>query len=78
MSAFTSTGTLFLSSERYREMEFSPLKSLLLGIFGTKRWGTDVYVVARTVDVHIRKVREKIGEEHIKTIKGVGYKFNTD
>ena len=41
-------------------------------------WGTDVFVVARTVDVHIRKVREKIGEDHIKTIKGVGYKFNTD
>lgn len=41
-------------------------------------WGSDVYVVARTVDVHIRKVREKIGEENIKTIKGVGYKFNTD
>ncbi len=41
-------------------------------------WGNDVYVIARTVDVHIRKVREKIGEENIKTIKGVGYKFNTD
>lgn len=41
-------------------------------------WGTDVFVIARTVDVHIRKVREKIGEEHIKTIKGVGYKFNTN
>lgn len=41
-------------------------------------WGTDVFVIARTVDVHIRKVREKIGEDHIKTIKGVGYKFNTD
>lgn len=41
-------------------------------------WGTDVYVIARTVDVHIRKVREKIGEDQIKTIKGVGYKFNTD
>lgn len=38
-------------------------------------WGTDVYVVARTVDVHVRKVREKIGEEFIKTIKGIGYKF---
>ena len=38
-------------------------------------WGTDVYVVARTVDVHIRKVREKIGEEYITTVKGVGYKF---
>ncbi|GAB3827596.1 response regulator transcription factor [Pontibacter rugosus] len=41
-------------------------------------WGSDVYVIARTVDVHIRKVREKIGEDNIKTIKGVGYKFNTD
>ncbi len=38
-------------------------------------WGTDVYVLARTVDVHIRKVREKIGNEYIKTVKGVGYKF---
>ena len=41
-------------------------------------WGNDVYVIARTVDVHIRKVREKIGEDQIKTIKGVGYKFNND
>lgn len=38
-------------------------------------WGTDVYVLARTVDVHIRKVREKIGEAYITTVKGVGYKF---
>jgi len=38
-------------------------------------WGEDVYVLARTVDVHVRKVREKIGEGFIKTIKGVGYKF---
>ncbi|MCI0750513.1 MAG: response regulator transcription factor [Flammeovirgaceae bacterium] len=39
-------------------------------------WGSDVYVLARTVDVHIRKVREKIGEEYISTVKGVGYKFS--
>jgi two-component system alkaline phosphatase synthesis response regulator PhoP len=38
-------------------------------------WGSDVFVLARTVDVHIRKVREKIGEEYISTVKGVGYKF---
>jgi two-component system, OmpR family, alkaline phosphatase synthesis response regulator PhoP len=38
-------------------------------------WGADVYVLARTVDVHIRKVREKIGEDYITTVKGVGYKF---
>jgi len=40
-------------------------------------WGNDVYVGERTVDVHIRKIREKIGEDHITTIKGVGYKFVT-
>jgi two-component system, OmpR family, alkaline phosphatase synthesis response regulator PhoP len=38
-------------------------------------WGSDVYVLARTVDVHIRKVREKIGDNFITTVKGVGYKF---
>lgn len=41
----------------------------------TKVWGTDVIVGNRTIDVHIRKLREKIGEGFIKTIKGVGYKF---
>ncbi len=41
-------------------------------------WGTDVYVLARTVDVHIRKVREKIGDGYISTVKGVGYKFETN
>jgi two-component system alkaline phosphatase synthesis response regulator PhoP len=40
-----------------------------------KVWGTDVYVLSRTVDVHIRKVRERLGENYITTIKGVGYKF---
>lgn len=39
-------------------------------------WGTEVYVLARTVDVHIRKVREKIGDDYITTVKGVGYKFH--
>lgn len=38
-------------------------------------WGEDVIVGDRTIDVHIRKLREKIGSQHIKTIKGVGYKF---
>ena len=39
-------------------------------------WGTDVIVGDRTIDVHIRKLREKIGENILKTIKGVGYQFN--
>lgn len=38
-------------------------------------WGDNVIVGDRTIDVHIRKLREKIGDDHIKTIKGVGYKF---
>ena len=38
-------------------------------------WGTQVVVGDRTIDVHIRKLRDKIGEKYIKTIKGVGYKF---
>ena len=40
-----------------------------------KVWGTQVVVGDRTIDVHIRKLREKIGDKHIKTFKGVGYKF---
>ncbi|MCX7607257.1 MAG: response regulator [Bacteroidia bacterium] len=38
-------------------------------------WGSDTYVIPRTVDVHIRKLREKIGPEFIETLKGVGYRF---
>lgn len=43
-------------------------------IYG-KVWGDDIIVGDRTIDVHIRKLREKLGSDHIKTIKGVGYKF---
>lgn len=41
-------------------------------------WGTVVIVGGRTIDVHIRKLREKIGDDRIKTVKGVGYKFETE
>lgn len=41
-----------------------------------KVWGNEVIVGDRTIDVHIRKIREKIGLEYIRTVKGVGYKFN--
>lgn len=40
-----------------------------------KVWGNEVVVGGRTIDVHIRKLREKIGDHHFKTVKGVGYKF---
>lgn len=41
-----------------------------------KVWGTEVVVGDRTIDVHIRKLREKLGSEYIRTMKGVGYKFD--
>ncbi len=41
-----------------------------------KIWGNDVIVGDRTIDVHIRKLREKIGDSYIQTMKGVGYKFD--
>lgn len=39
-------------------------------------WGPDVIVGNRTIDVHIRKIREKIGSDYIKTVKGIGYRFD--
>lgn len=38
-------------------------------------WGSDAFVGDRTIDVHIRKLREKIGDEYFETVKGIGYKF---
>jgi len=38
-------------------------------------WGDDIVVGDRTIDVHIRKLREKLGDQYIRTVKGVGYKF---
>jgi len=39
-------------------------------------WGNELFVGDRTIDVHIRKLREKIGEDRIRTVKGIGYKFD--
>jgi two-component system alkaline phosphatase synthesis response regulator PhoP len=39
-------------------------------------WGGDVIVGDRTIDVHIRKLREKLGDDYIKTVKGIGYRFD--
>jgi two-component system alkaline phosphatase synthesis response regulator PhoP len=41
-------------------------------------WGTDIVVGDRTIDVHIRKLREKLGDDFIVTVKGVGYKYSTN
>ncbi|MBI9033282.1 MAG: response regulator transcription factor [Bacteroidales bacterium] len=52
-----------------------PNKVLTRDEIYSKVWGNDVIVGDRTIDVHVRKLREKIGSDLIKTIKGVGYKF---
>jgi two-component system alkaline phosphatase synthesis response regulator PhoP len=44
----------------------------------SKVWGNDTIVGDRTIDVHIRKLREKLGEVYFKTVKGVGYKFENE
>ncbi len=57
----------FLASRKGRVMDRETLLNQV--------WGNNVYVVDRTVDVHVRKIREKIGDEYIETVKGVGYRF---
>lgn len=43
-----------------------------------KVWGNDVFVIDRTIDVHIRKIREKLENKYIQTLKGIGYKFEEE
>lgn len=57
----------FLASRKGRVMDRQTLLNEV--------WGDNVYVVDRTVDVHVRKIREKLGDEYIETVKGVGYRF---
>lgn len=53
----------------------NPEKIFTRDVLLNEVWGYDVNILSRTVDVHIRKIREKIGDNYIHTIKGVGYKF---
>jgi two-component system alkaline phosphatase synthesis response regulator PhoP len=57
----------FLSSRRGKVLDRQTLLNEV--------WGSNVYVIDRTIDVHIRKIREKLGEDLIETVKGVGYRF---
>lgn len=57
----------FLASKKGRVMDRQTLLNEV--------WGSNVHVVDRTVDVHVRKIREKLGDEYIETVKGVGYRF---
>lgn len=57
----------FLASKKGRVLDRQTLLN--------KVWGDNIYVVDRTVDVHVRKIREKLGDHYIETVKGVGYRF---
>jgi len=52
-----------------------PAKVFLRNEILDKVWGTEVIVGDRTIDVHVRKIRQKLGDDCITTVKGVGYKF---
>lgn len=53
-----------------------PAKVFLRNEILDKVWGTEVIVGDRTIDVHVRKIRQKLGDDCIATVKGLGYKFN--
>tara|TARA_R110002126_G_scaffold99599_2_gene230806 strand:- start:18370 stop:19047 length:678 start_codon:yes stop_codon:yes gene_type:complete len=57
----------FLASKKGRVLDRQTLLNRV--------WGDNIYVVDRTVDVHVRKIREKLGDHYIETVKGVGYRF---
>jgi two-component system alkaline phosphatase synthesis response regulator PhoP len=79
------THTVNLNSEEiiFAKKEFALLKLLISNpgkVFTRDEiyksvWGDDIVVGDRTIDVHIRKLREKLGDKYIKTLKGIGYKF---
>ena len=67
-------GEIIIDRESYL-VETKPGKLFTREEIMLKVWGTEIFVGDRTIDVHIRKLRKKIGEKYIKTTKGVGYKF---
>jgi len=77
----TKNGEAFTLPRKEFELLFllasKPEKVLKRDKIMEKVWGSEVVVGDRTIDVHIRKLREKVGDEYFKTVKGVGYKFVT-
>lgn len=70
---------IFLPKKEFKLLKLlasSPKKVFSREEIFSRVWGDDVIVGDRTIDVHVRKIREKIGIDNIKTIKGVGYKFD--
>lgn len=64
--------------ELFSLLASKPNKVFKREVILNKVWGNEVIVGGRTIDVHIRKLREKIGDDYFKTVKGVGYKFVLD
>lgn len=70
--------TIYLPKKEFELLEFlalSPGSVFNRDVIMDKVWGNETIVGHRTVDVHIRKLREKIGDQYIRTVKGVGYTF---
>ena len=75
---FKSGKEIMLPKKEFRLLELlvsKPGKVFTREFILEKIWGDEVVVGDRTIDVHIRKLREKLGEDNIRTVKGVGYKF---
>jgi two-component system alkaline phosphatase synthesis response regulator PhoP len=75
---FKSGKEILLPKKEFKLLELlvsKPGKVFTREFILEKIWGDEVIVGDRTIDVHIRKLREKLGEDNIKTVKGVGYKF---
>lgn len=75
---YKGTSEIILPKKEFKLLELlvsKPGKVFTREFILEKIWGDEVVVGDRTIDVHIRKLREKLGEDNIKTVKGVGYKF---
>jgi two-component system alkaline phosphatase synthesis response regulator PhoP len=75
---FKSGKEIMLPKKEFKLLELlvsKPGKVFTREFILEKIWGDEVVVGDRTIDVHIRKLREKLGEDNIRTVKGVGYKF---
>jgi two-component system alkaline phosphatase synthesis response regulator PhoP len=77
-TVFNKEEELLLPKKEFRLLELlvsKPGKVFTREFILDQIWGEEVVVGDRTIDVHIRKLREKLGDNYIKTVKGVGYKF---
>ena len=65
----------YLTADTALKLGIAAGKVFTRDVILNKVWGDDIIVGDRTIDVHVRKLREKLGDGYIKTVKGVGYKL---